>query len=626
MSERRAKIKQKRKNFLHDLGMRWRIFIYLLGFTLIMIVLLWLFQIVYLEDFYERIKKDQIDDVYHRVVDVLDSETLEQDIIDIGVSYSVCIDVYTVKNPWFVEVSRIASAEVLADCIIHLVSTLDIVRYYNGAQINYPEKFMEIYSRDDYKSVLDSNSFLLPQENIERRGLVYSRMAQDKEGNNYFILLNSTITPISATVATLQMQLLVISFILILVALIISFMIARRLSRPISKLNSAAKEMAKGNLDGNFPAEGYKEISELADTLNYASSELARTDTLQKDIIANISHDIRTPLTMIGGYAEVMRDFPDDDHAESIDVIIRETNRLRDLVNDILDSSRIKAGVSTIDPQLFNFSAALSEFIDTYNHLIEPQGYRVQLIMEEDIWLNADRQRLLQAVSNMLNNALTHIGSDKLIIVRQLVRGKTMRLEIEDHGCGIAKEDLPHLWERYYRTDAPAKGNHGSGIGLSIVKGIMDMHGAKYGVNSEVGVGSTFWFEIEMTALPGSKWRMLRSRKKEPPARGKEKTETATALPKEASLAADNASTEAADNAPTETTTAASSESNEPSGSPLDIDAVDMSEAETAADIDSYQPEQQETAAEQTISPSPLDIDELDSMPQADNDELPAKE
>jgi signal transduction histidine kinase len=511
-----SKIKEKRKNFLHDLGLRWRIFIYLLGFAMIMLLLLWLFQIVYLEKFYEEIKKDQINIAYERIVRNLGNKDFEQTVTDIAVSYNICADIFELNTSWFFEARRIATAQVLGDCIIHIVPTLEIIRYYNEAIIHSPQAFLETYSREDYSNVLYDRFFLLPRD-TEMKGLVYSRIATDEQGKSYLVLLNSTITPISATVATLQVQLMVISLITLGLALVISFMIARRLSRPISQLNSTAKVLAKGDFSGTFPAGGYREISELADTLNYAASELARIDTLQKDIIANISHDIRTPLTMISGYAEVMRDFPEDSHSESIEVIIRESNRLRDLVSDILDSSRIKAGASSINPQLFNFTAALSEFIDTYNHLIEPQNYRIELQMTEEVWLNADRQRLLQAIGNMLNNSLTHIGSDKLITVRQIVQGRTMRLEIADRGCGIAPEDIPHLWERYYRTDAPARGHGGSGLGLSIVKGIMEMHGAKYGVDSQLGKGSTFWFELEMTALPGSKWRMLLSKRKDTP-------------------------------------------------------------------------------------------------------------
>src|SRR5699024_1235042 len=118
---------------------------------------------------------------------------------------------------------------------------------------------------------------------------------------------------------------------------------------------------------GGFEGKGYREIGELAQTLNFAAAELARTDRLQQDIIANVSHDLRTPLTMIGGYAEFMRDFPQEDHSESIQVIIEETARLTALVQDVLDSSRLSSGVEELHCSLFPFSEVLAEFISRYN-------------------------------------------------------------------------------------------------------------------------------------------------------------------------------------------------------------------------------------------------------------------
>ncbi len=500
----------KRKNFLHDLGMRWRIFIYLLGFAIIMVILLWLFQIVYLDQFYEQIKKDQIESAYSSISQHLDDEDMADYVKDIALMYNICAEVYTLDrtNGLLFGAEKIVSVDILGDCIIHHMADLEKARLYSEAEV-HPEGYMQIFSRlsfNRFESLEKTSEFTITKDDGLSKSLVYSRLTSDKEGNDYLILLNSTITPVSATVAALRVQLIIVSIILIVLALGVSFIIARRLSRPIRKLNTAAKKMAKGDLTVNFPAEGYKEISELADTLNYASSELARTDALQKDIVANISHDIRTPLTMISGYAEFMRDFPDEDHSESIEVIVKETERLRDLVNDILDNSRISAGVSSIEPHVFNFTESLAGFISNYNHLMEFKGYRIELEADTVVWLNADERRMLQAIGNMLNNALTHIGADKLIIVRQIVKGDTMRVEISDHGCGIPPEDIPHIWERYYRTDAPAKGNHGSGLGLSIVKGIFDMHGAKYGVRSQIGAGSTFWFEMKII-LPESKNR-----------------------------------------------------------------------------------------------------------------------
>ena len=467
-----------------------------------MVILLWLFQIVYLDQFYEQIKMDQIETAYNNMEDKIDDADFSDYVQDMALVYNICVDVYRLDstNGLVFGAETVVSVDILADCVIHHMTDAERMRLYSMAA-QHNEGYMETYSRVRFNKIEDQNNqslFTVIKDEGLSKSLVYCRLSTDKEGNSYLFMLNSSISPVSATVAALRVQLVIITAILIVMALVISMLIARRLSRPISKLNMAAKDMAKGNLAVKFPAEGYKEISELADTLNYASSELARTDAMQRDIVANIGHDIRTPLTMISGYAEFMRDFPDEDHSESIKVIVEETERLRDLVNDILDSSRIAAGVSNIDPRVFNFTESLAGFISNYNHLMEYQGYRIELEADTIVWLNADERRMLQAISNMLNNALTHIGEDKLIIVRQIVKGDIMRVEISDHGCGIPAENIPHIWERYYRTDAPAKGNHGSGLGLSIVKGIFDMHGATYGVISEIGKGSTFWFEMKI--------------------------------------------------------------------------------------------------------------------------------
>jgi signal transduction histidine kinase len=493
-----------------QLNLRWRIFGYFLGFTVIMVVFLWLFQIVYLDNFYERIKKQQIEAAYSAVALNINRDDLPDYVNDVALHFNLCARVFALASDsgFIYGAEEVASADLLADCIIHHVDDQEISRFYREAEAE-PEGYMEIFSRLRF-GTNETEDDSLPQFSVAKdeglsKSLVYARLAQNEQGQVFLVLLNSSITPVTATVATLRIQLIITSVLLVVLALAISYLVARRLSRPISKLNSAAKRLASGDLSGNFPAGSYPEISELAQTLNYAAAELSRTDNLQKELIANISHDIRTPLTMIAGYAEYMRDFPAEDHRESIDVIVGEADRLRGLVNDILDVSRISAGVSKNHPRVFDFSESLSGFISNYNHLIEPQGYRIEFDSLPEVWINADEGRLLQAVGNMLNNALSHIGPDKLIEVRQTVSGEMMRLEIRDHGCGIAPQDLPHIWERYYRTGPTPAGHSGSGLGLSIVAGIMQQHGAKYGVSSKVGEGSTFWFEIKVApANPAS--------------------------------------------------------------------------------------------------------------------------
>ena len=328
--------------------------------------------------------------------------------------------------------------------------------------------------------------------------LVYARVEVTENGNTYFILLNSSITPVTATVTTLRMQLIVISIVLFLLALILSSVIARRLSLPIYEINRSARQLAEGNLSQTFSGHGYKEIGELAETLNFTAAELAKSGQLQQEIIANISHDLRTPLTMIGGYAEFMRDFPEENHSESINVIIQETDRLSKLIQEVLDDSRLAAGVEDLHPNYFDFTESLSDLVNHYNVLSDKDGFHIELEAPQQALLFADRQKLMQAVGNLLSNAMAHAGADKRVCVRQLLESGVMRLEVVDHGPGIAPADLPHIWQRYYRADAPQRSNRGSGLGLSIVKGVLDSHQARYGVESELGEGSVFWFELPL--------------------------------------------------------------------------------------------------------------------------------
>lgn len=237
----------------------------------------------------------------------------------------------------------------------------------------------------------------------------------------------------------LRYELIIVSLLMLVLSLLLSTLIASSLSRPIYRLNRSARRLAAGDFSVKFDTRGYREIGELADTLNYASEELARTGKLQQEIVANISHDLRTPLTMIGGYAEFMRDFPDEDHTESINVIIEETERLTRLIRDVLDSSRLESGLETLKRSPFNLTISLRDFVSRYNALMEKDGYHIIFDADVDVMVNADEQRLEQVVGNLLNNALTHCGEDKQIIVRQILRGDVVRVEIADNGPALPK-------------------------------------------------------------------------------------------------------------------------------------------------------------------------------------------
>lgn len=199
------------------------------------------------------------------------------------------------------------------------------------------------------------------------------------DGSARYLLLNAMISPLDATVSTLRSQLLLITAIVLSLALLLAALISRYVSRPIIETNQAAKALARGHFEKPKNGDHYREISELNDTLVKAADELSQVEHLQQELIANISHDLRTPLTMIGGYAEVMRDIPGENTPENMQIIIDETSRLSSLVTELLDFSKLQAGTLKMEPSVFSLTQAVTAILTRYNKLKEQEGYQILL-------------------------------------------------------------------------------------------------------------------------------------------------------------------------------------------------------------------------------------------------------
>jgi signal transduction histidine kinase len=270
-------------------------------------------------------------------------------------------------------------------------------------------------------------------------------------------------------------------------------------SNPIEKINDSAKVLSRGNYNVSFDGSGYKEIRELSDTLNYASKELSKVEGLRKELIANVSHDLRTPLTLIGGYAEAMRDLPDENTSENAQIIIDETNRLTTLVNDMLDISKLQSNMQVLNISLFNLTDSLKKSISNMCELLKKDGYTIDFVFNEDVIIEGDESKISQAFYNLLINAVNYSGADKKIKISQILKKDSVKIEVSDTGEGIPEKDLPYIWDRYYKSDKSHKrALTGTGLGLSIVKSIIYMHNGSYGVESKEGDGSTFWFELKI--------------------------------------------------------------------------------------------------------------------------------
>ncbi len=319
------------------------------------------------------------------------------------------------------------------------------------------------------------------------------------------ILLSVNLESIGQTVNVLQRQLSWVGAVLLAVSLLMAWIFANWFTRPITAISSAARQIARGNYDVRLPVTQKDEIGVLTQDFNTMAQEVGKADALQKDLIANVSHDLRTPLTLIKGYAETIRDLNGEDRAKrdaQLDIIISETDRLSGLVGSVMELSRLDSGAEKIAPVTFDISDFCEELSYRYSDVCAKNGYELRLETPGERLITADPGLISRVLHNLVSNAIAHIGEDGVVILRVLDAETGVRVEVEDHGTGIDKDELPHVFQRYYRA-RQASGRPGAGLGLSIVRAILVLHGFPFGVRSTPGKGSAFWFGAPVSGSAG---------------------------------------------------------------------------------------------------------------------------
>ncbi|MDR0875036.1 MAG: HAMP domain-containing histidine kinase, partial [Clostridiales Family XIII bacterium] len=363
---------------------------------------------------------------------------------------------------------------------------------FNG-QRSLPQDYGEFLARLS-ESGKDSISYTINQDNFSGNTLIYGQKLGDT-----ILYISTPIEPLDATIGILRTQLVYITLLTLIAGFVIAYFISKKMSEPITNITKTAGRLAEGDYDVQFEKGYYSEVDALAGTLNYTAHELSKVEALRRELIANISHDLRTPLTMIKGYTEMIEEVSGDDpevRARHLSIIKEETARLEGLVGDVLDLSVLQSGNEGIHPENINVSEIIRNVLSRFETLSEQDGYRFEPCIAHDQYVFADKTRIEQVLYNLIGNAINYAGADKTIGVRLADLGSFVRFEVTDHGSGIAEEDLPYIWDRYYKSEEQPRAKVGTGIGLSIVKNVLSMHGAKFGVVSQAGQGSTFWFEL----------------------------------------------------------------------------------------------------------------------------------
>lgn len=519
------------------LSIKWKIFAYLLTLSAILLLVLWVCQTVYLEKFYKYIKEQDLKKSVELLTDAVKSDGPEEAIREIARDNELSVlivdsDGRELYSEQFVPVSAIQSLtqEQLQMYYDEVIEDGGIVEFNSNDELKKEESRQENIEQDkeefDFKKreemfnkpvpevsgeSVNMGMMFMPERMgrpIEEHLLKYVQGGEESmvfakiieiEDEDVMLLATVKLTPVDATVQTLRVQLVYISIIIIVLSLILALIISRSVSKSIIKVNESAKKLAKGNYNVIFDGKDYMEIEQLSDTLNYTASELAKTENLQRELLANVSHDLRTPLTMIIAYSEVMRDLPGENTPENVQVVIEEAQRLTNLVNDMLDISKLQAGVLQMEQKEYDLTDSINGVMERYVKLKEQENYQIQFRYENHVMVCADEYKIFQVLYNLINNAINYTGEDKRVVVEQIVKDKKVRIEVRDSGIGIPKDELGNVWERYYKVDKVHKrAVQGTGLGLSICKNILKLHGASYGVESEEGKGSTFWFELNI--------------------------------------------------------------------------------------------------------------------------------
>ena len=449
-------------------------------FAMILMVFLWATQVLFLNTFYQSMKENSTQNLMRHIetaYNKYDTEGFINTIVDMAGTNDVFLYVnYIDGTPLITMSSDAASSR----------HSLDI-QQVNAAMISENR---------------DSVSIIIKGQADEQKTLACGKILSADGKPALVAYAISPLFPMASTIEILKKQLLWVTGLSLILAALLALYLSNRISTPIRNITKNAGRLAQGEYGIVFQGGHYTEATELADTLTHASIELEKSTSLQKDLIANVSHDLKTPLTMIKSYAEMIRDLSGDNpekREKHLGVIIEEADRLNILVSDLLALSKMQSGAIVLNSREFDLYSEAESMFMYYKLLMEEEGYVINFSCPENLSVKGDPDKLKQVFANLINNALKFCGEDRTVNISIQKKGRYALCQIQDHGVGIPAEELPRIWERYYKSSSNmVRSTTGSGLGLSIVKEILSLHKANYGVNSTLGEGTTFWFELEL--------------------------------------------------------------------------------------------------------------------------------
>ena len=469
-------------------GVRFNIFISFFFFSIAIVSLIGLLITTSIKPYYRNIKLENVEYLSNQIInniinnDYIDDNKLK-DTLSMTINNDACIVIYNDEG------TNIYSLDGLGqECIFNQYININDTNFIPS---NNGKPLLLDYN-DNYSKVLNS-----PISSSEM--IIYGKLINANYAN-YYLFINTPLEPIESITSFILNQFGLITFIVIVIAIIISLFMSSRISKPIELMKRSANKLSKGNYDTYFESKSFNELNDLADTLNQATEKLSSIDELRRDLIANISHDIKTPLTMIKGYTEMVKDISwsnDIKRDEHLNNILNEVNYLDKLVVDMQDLTKMEVGYVVLNRSNFDISNLIYDLINSFSVLLAQNNIELKVNVRKNIICYGDELKLSRVIYNFISNAIKYSKENGLIIINLTTSEQSILFEVIDNGIGISKEDLGQVWERYFKIDKQfSRDIDSTGLGLAISKAILVAHKAKYGVDSKIKKGSRFYFEL----------------------------------------------------------------------------------------------------------------------------------
>ena len=306
------------------------------------------------------------------------------------------------------------------------------------------------------------------------------------------------VTPFLKLSSSINRSLLLGGSLAIGIALLLTFVLSRRMTSPIEVLAKAARRLGHGDLSQRVRLQGESEVTALAEAFNSMAADLEYAEQLRRNMVADVAHELRTPLSNIQGYLEAIRDGVVEPDAAAIRSLSEETYLLSRLVNELQELSLAEAGELKLVYQAEDITNLVKQAVTPWQPQLTAGEISLSLELPDNLPLvTIDWQRVNEVLHNLLKNAVAHTPKGGAINVAAGAKGKWVEVSVSDTGEGIPAEDLPHIFERFYRVDkSRARATGGSGLGLTIAKRLIEAHGGTIAVQSKLGEGSRFSFTL----------------------------------------------------------------------------------------------------------------------------------